>query len=200
MKPLQALFFDLDDTLIDDEGSYRRSIELSCADLAGLYLGLDPVNLARVYDEQSRAYWSQLVHTGLEDLAAIRFAVWQKALARCDCVDRRIVEQACELYAHHRVDTATVFLDAEELLAKLHGSVPMALITNGPGDGQREKLRVTGLDRYFDVIVCSGEHGFGKPHPATSRSRWTSWVWRALRSGTWATGWKRTLPARRRRG
>jgi putative hydrolase of the HAD superfamily len=166
MKPLQALFFDLDDTLIDDDGSYRRSIELSCADLAGLYLGLDPVSLVRVYDEQSRAYWSQLVHTGLENLAAIRFAVWQRALERCGCADNVVVAQACELYARHRVDTATAFPDAEALLAELHHKMPMALITNGPGDGQREKLRVTGLDRYFDVIVCSGEHGVGKPEPA----------------------------------
>jgi putative hydrolase of the HAD superfamily len=106
------------------------------------------------------------VHTGLEDLASIRLAVWQQAMGRCGCDDRPMVDQAFSLYARHRVETATVFPDAEALLMKLHRSVPMALITNGPGDGQREKLRVTGLDRYFDVIVCSGEHGVGKPDPA----------------------------------
>jgi FMN phosphatase YigB (HAD superfamily) len=42
--------------------------------------------------------------------------------------------------------------------------VPLALITNGPSDTQRGKLRVHGLEHWFEVVVISGEVGVAKPN------------------------------------
>ena len=37
------------------------------------------------------------------------------------------------------------------------------LLTNGPPDLQREKIDITGIEKYFTAIVVSGEVGYGKP-------------------------------------
>jgi len=44
-------------------------------------------------------------------------------------------------------------------------NVPLALITNGASDTQRNKLHVLGIADWFDAIVISGEVGVAKPDP-----------------------------------
>ena len=39
------------------------------------------------------------------------------------------------------------------------------MLTNGPDDVQRTKLRASGLEPFFGVTIASGEVGFGKPDP-----------------------------------
>lgn len=49
------------------------------------------------------------------------------------------------------------------LLAELRKSYKIALITNGPSERQRAKLRLLDLEDKFDYIYISGERGFEKP-------------------------------------
>jgi putative hydrolase of the HAD superfamily len=49
-------------------------------------------------------------------------------------------------------------------LEELGRSYALAVITNGPADVQRMKLRVTGLDRFFAAVIISSEIGLAKPH------------------------------------
>ena len=44
--------------------------------------------------------------------------------------------------------------------------LPLALITNGASDTQREKLRVLDIEHSFDAVVISGEVGIAKPDPS----------------------------------
>ena len=59
------------------------------------------------------------------------------------------------------------FEDAAETLEQLQKRYKLGLITNGPSDGQRNKLRASGLGRFFDpdTIVVSGDYGYKKPDP-----------------------------------
>ena len=54
---------------------------------------------------------------------------------------------------------------AEETLEELSSRYILGLLTNGPSDGQRNKLRQSGLSRFFteDRITVSGDYPFGKP-------------------------------------
>jgi YjjG family noncanonical pyrimidine nucleotidase len=59
------------------------------------------------------------------------------------------------------------FIDgATELLSGLHGRVKLGIITNGLREVQRPRLESTGIDKYFDVIVVSGEIDLMKPNHA----------------------------------
>ncbi len=51
----------------------------------------------------------------------------------------------------------------DELLTELRKSYKLALITNGPSDRQRAKLKLLGFEDKFDFIYISGEHGIHKP-------------------------------------
>ena len=42
----------------------------------------------------------------------------------------------------------------------------MHIITNGFSEIQSRKLRICGLDRYFDTLITSDEAGVNKPNPA----------------------------------
>ena len=60
-----------------------------------------------------------------------------------------------------------LFDDVQEILAAAgRARVPLALITNGASDDQREKLRALGIEQCFGGIVISGEVGVAKPDPA----------------------------------
>lgn len=58
---------------------------------------------------------------------------------------------------------AEPFPFVRDLLITLRLRYKVALITNGPSERQRSKLRLLGLDDKFDFIYISGEHGFEKP-------------------------------------
>jgi putative hydrolase of the HAD superfamily len=54
---------------------------------------------------------------------------------------------------------------AGEAVQKAAAHYRLGLLTNGPPDIQRLKLDQTGLARFFDTVVISGEAGVGKPSP-----------------------------------
>ena len=55
---------------------------------------------------------------------------------------------------------------ALDTLKATYGQVMIGLITNGLKEVQRPRLLASGLTKYFDVIVVSGEIGLAKPDPA----------------------------------
>jgi FMN phosphatase YigB (HAD superfamily) len=48
----------------------------------------------------------------------------------------------------------------------MRARLPLAVITNGAADTQREKINVDGLKNQFTAIVISAELGVAKPDPA----------------------------------
>ena len=52
-------------------------------------------------------------------------------------------------------------------LERWRGEVPRALITDGYGPGQRQKIAALGLEDYFEDLIVTGERGEGWPKPGT---------------------------------
>jgi HAD superfamily hydrolase (TIGR01549 family) len=67
---------------------------------------------------------------------------------------------------HYRND---FFRCVEEVLRGLSGRYKVALLSNTMSDQPRELLEDSGLDRYFDLIVCSRDTGVRKPNPEIFR-------------------------------
>ena len=171
----RAVFFDLDETLLDDDRSFQIAVARVCEDIALIYPDVSRTALEAAYRSISDSFWSagdgnvNRASNGSPDGQAIRLELWQQALASCGATDDSSAKQALDLYNHHRRSTYTLFSEVEDILEALHGHVALAVITNGPGDTQREKLRVTHLDHYFDVVAVSGEIGAAKPDPTIFR-------------------------------
>ena len=154
--PVQAIFFDLDDTLVDDAASYRLSIERLCQDFAPTF---DHERLRTAYDMLSSDFWPA------GDLTAFREALWRRALERCG-YDTSLAPAVRESYLRHRVESTQALPGVVEVLDALAGRYRLAVITNGGGDIQPQRLQHLGLDRYFELILASTDVNAGKPDPA----------------------------------
>lgn len=169
MKPAKALFFDLNGTL-SDGSRIREAIERTCDEIAATWPGLSAARLLEANTEVWRTYWSEVEDRwtlGVLDGATVSFEAWRRALLACGCDDDSLAQLARNTLRRHVGETIRLFDDARELFGSLlRTRVPLALITNGASDTQRDALRVLGIEHRFSAVVISGEVGIAKPDPA----------------------------------
>jgi hypothetical protein len=94
------------------------------------------------------------------DGACVRSDVWRRTVAACGCRDEAVLRFAAETHAGLARAAYRLFDDAPALLKSARDAgVKLVLVTNGASDTQREKLRVLELERWFELVVVSGEIG-----------------------------------------
>ena len=192
-----AILFDLDNTLVPEMASYEsafasatestvRRLELEPAALRDAVFGAaaklwlaSPVSAycLRVGIGSPTSLVSDFPGTG-DELAYLR--EWASAYRRESWVSgleqlgvRDSVNVAAELDRAFRENLANhvvPYADALPALERLGSSYVLALATNGPADVQTTKLRASGLERFFPLVVASSEIGFGKPDPRIFRA------------------------------
>ncbi|HTO70877.1 MAG TPA: HAD family hydrolase [Myxococcota bacterium] len=169
MNRPRALLLDLDETLLDGRG-LAESIGQTCAEVAAKHPQLERARLAAANAEAWSRYWPEVEMKwvlGALDGAAVMSDVWRRTLRACDCADESVARFAFETHRPLARAAHRLFGDAHELLAAARrANVPLALITNGASDTQREKLAVLQLEPAFAAIVISGELGVAKPERA----------------------------------
>jgi putative hydrolase of the HAD superfamily len=182
--------FDLDDTLIVEEATARRSL----VDSANAVLGdVDAEALADVVLVRAREAWHQGPHhplctalgfgsweglwstfdgchpsvDGLREWAPdYRQPAWRLALEETGHYSPQRASAMADAYVERQRAGHPLIAGASEALGALGSTTPLALLTNGPSDIQRTKLRGTGLGDEFGAVVISGETGVGKPDPS----------------------------------
>ena len=151
---LEALCFDLDNTLVDRNRAWQAFLAAWLRDrfphAPSTWRDRTLAELEAVDGHgwaPSQAVDAHLVNAlGLDDRDVNRLRLqWRHAVPR--------------LFAPDPDVTAT--------LAALAPHLPMALVSNGSGENQRRKLAASGLDRFFapELIFISGERGSAKPEP-----------------------------------
>ena len=158
---LKVVLFDLDDTLVDQEGASRTAL---LDWLPELGLGLDDA-------EELVTAWGVIA----EDAYAryqrreITFAEQRRVRVReflgADATD----DEADELFSGYltRYERAwTAFDDAVPALRRVHDEgLVAAVLTNGDSVHQANKLERVGLAEHLDVVVASDDLPAGKPDP-----------------------------------
>ncbi|RKN84316.1 HAD family hydrolase [Paenibacillus ginsengarvi] len=191
---IQAVLFDLDDTLLWDERSVKEAFRATCLAAAEAY-PLDPGKLEEAVRGEARdlyesfetfpftkqiginpfeGLWArfsageQESFRKLEKLApGYRSASWTKGLKALGIDDEALGYRLGEMFPQERRARPLVYEETFEVLNELKGNVKLLLLTNGSPDLQREKIAgVPGLADYFDHIVISGSFGQGKPASA----------------------------------
>jgi putative hydrolase of the HAD superfamily len=194
---LQAILFDLDDTLLWDDRSVKEAFEATCR-TASARTGLDPVQLETAVRETARALYESYEtfmftkmiginpfeglwanFTGgdlpmfrkLQELApGYRTAAWTGGLKRLGVDDPELGRELGEQFPKERRARPFVYDSTFRVLQALKPNYKLLLLTNGAPDLQQEKLGgVPDLASYFDHIVISGEFGEGKPSAAIFR-------------------------------
>jgi len=185
--PVQAILFDLDDTLIVDEAISKSAMEqaaalaakLHGAEIARFLADAKRLSQSLWRDNPCLAYckeigvtaeeclWGNFDSPGLDTLRA-----WSLGFRR-SLFDAVLREQGlpdddgalAEEFASARRKLQRLMPDAKETLARLKPSFKIGLLTNGTPDIQRGKLADSGLANFFDAVAVSGECGIGKPNP-----------------------------------
>lgn len=189
---IQAIIFDLDETLIiDDEATYQALAQVGT--YAHEQVGVDAELLARTAYTHARRLWVRgpvFQHSEMLGISASeglwgRFEggdarlqalhdwapsyqreAWRYALEQQHINDEDLAEHLAELFRARRYACQRLFPEAIAVLQTLRRSYKLALLTNGAPDMQQEKIKYFQLAPYFEVIVVSGEVGAGKPQPA----------------------------------
>lgn len=170
--PVAALCFDLDDTLLDTSGN-AEAVRRTCETLARSLPGRE---VAQILAANQAAWASHIPEVeeawtqGRLETSLIVMEIWRRTLRECGCDDEALVQLARQTYQELLADAHRLYDDVLGCFECLAPDVPVALITNGASDFQREKMRLLDIERRFKLIVVSGEHGIAKPDPAVFRT------------------------------
>lgn len=151
-----TVLFDLDHTLLDSKASEAASFEHT---LRSVGVAQPSQHFAK-YDGINKALWAGVERGEVtpDDVKTLRF----HQLAESIGLDVDPLAMA-ETFAAGLGANGELFPGAKEVLDALHGSVQMALVTNGLSAVQRARIDRLDLDRYFEAIVISAEVGQSKP-------------------------------------
>ncbi len=171
MSPMPgAILFDLDDTILEFHALAAPAWKATLESMADQLQGQSPDRVLQAVDRVSREWWSdpERHRQGRLDLAGTRRKNVAEALISlsmaADTSPDGLVSEIVEEFERRRFDGLRLFPGAKETLDHFRAAgVPLALVTNGDGPGQRAKIERFGLAPYFDCILIEGEFGVGKP-------------------------------------
>jgi putative hydrolase of the HAD superfamily len=161
---IQAVLFDMDDTLFD----HHYSSECGLAALHQEHACFQQTTLAQLV-QAHRIHLEELhseVLTGRRTLDSARqerfrrvFAIYNETLAEAQAVavatSYRLVYQA----------NRRLIPGVRALLERLHGQVRIGVVTNNMVAEQEEKIAHLGIGGFIDALIVSEAIGFSKPAP-----------------------------------
>lgn len=193
MTRFDTIIFDLDNTLIDEHPNVRAGYRaaarfahdtygvatrtfVSAAALAARDTWWQPNWLGPITDRFGLSAWDGLseqfpgpgpdLQQLREWLPTYRQAAWQAAYARCGITaDSHVLDETARTFTgeRHR-GRVRLTPGATAALASL-ADRDLAIITNGPADGQESKVYRAGLGRIAKAVITSTAAGAGKPDP-----------------------------------
>ncbi len=166
MRRVCALLLDLDDTLLD--GSFfPQSVVRTCEKVALLRPGLEAERLREANHAvfstrgpESHDAWTLGRLSGAE----LTLETWRRTLQACGNHDESLAQFAAKTHLRFAWDSYQPFSDVAGLIAAVRQArVPVALVTNGAADTQRNKIEAMGIADLFNAFSISGETGVAKP-------------------------------------
>lgn len=153
-----TVLWDIDNTLLDFQAAQRRGI------MEGLKLFGRQASDAQiaVYDRMNQKYWEMLERGEVtkKELELARFRDFFAAIG----TEEIDVERFNDHYKNALAYEPALIDGAQDICAALRKmGVRQYAVTNGDPFIQRNKIELSGLDRYFDEIFISEELGVVKP-------------------------------------
>lgn len=165
-RTIDAVLFDLDDTLHDDTAAYQTAADEVAREIAAEH-GIDALALKAAYIAEAEGFWQRLSVQQLGTrLERARGQLWQAALAKTGINDFDLAQRSAERYNAYRRERFTLFPGALETLRTLKArGKKLGLLTNGFSETHREKIALLKIGEFFDAIFISDEVGMLKPDP-----------------------------------
>jgi putative hydrolase of the HAD superfamily len=165
-RRLDAVLFDLDDTLHDDTSVYQDAAEEVAREIA-VERGIDAVALKAAYVAEAEGFWHRLDPTDLQEtMAGVRRRLWGSALGRLGIADDALALRSADRYHAYRRKRYAPFPETFAVLAaERDRGRKLGLVTNGFSETHREKLELLRLGDLFDAVFIADEVGMVKPDP-----------------------------------
>ena len=162
---LQAICFDFDGTLAEDEEGIRIALSEACRVVQERWPELDTEELTRIYRQFSEVAWSHYDQylRPLTAPEAMLASIWRHTLASKGIHDPQCEQSASETYWHYRLQHCRLYADTEALLQNLAVRFPLYLLTNGAPSMQRAKVAASGIESFFRHVFVGGDFSRGKP-------------------------------------
>ena len=161
-----AVFFDLDDTLVDHSGAARSAARLFYESVATQTFATSAQQFVESWHGAEERHVSRYLQGELTFQEQRRERI--REVLRGSILDSD-ADNIFSVYLEHYENSWRVFPDVIPCLDNLDSEY-MAIITNGDPTQQHEKLVRIGLaDRFAAVIACR-EVGFAKPDPRIFRA------------------------------
>ncbi|MXY43801.1 MAG: HAD family hydrolase [Dehalococcoidia bacterium] len=160
LSDIKAISFDVDGTLWDFEDALARGLEAALREVRLIdpegTEGLTVDHLDQAWMVERDRQWGTIT-----DLVKLRHDAMRRAFADIDTPNKDLANRATDAYLEERNRNSRPFADVVPGLEALHGMYTLGTLTNGSMRPER-----LGLEKYFDFIVMSVEHGgIEKPDP-----------------------------------
>jgi putative hydrolase of the HAD superfamily len=166
MRTPDAIFFDMDGTILDWQTGRGESWLAACEAGCGRLDGITPRALVAAIQEKQDWFWAHPVHrnSGRMDLDLAARTIVTEAVRSLGVDAAAVAAEIAADYRLRRDACIAPYPGALETLAHFRArGLRMALITNGSARSQRRSVERFGLPQYFDCVVIEGEFGCGKP-------------------------------------
>lgn len=165
MKTYQHIFFDLDHTLWD----YDRNVTESLSELYHHYelqnLGIETFEkFFESFHEVNFQLWDWY-NVGKIDKHNLRKERFPRVFHHAGGNAAAIPGEFEEDFMHRTSSKSHVFPYSKEILHYLKAKYKVHVITNGFNESQAKKMKSSGLDIFFDLVVTSETTGHKKPDP-----------------------------------
>ena len=161
---IQAVLFDLDDTLFDHAHCARCALDAVRA-AHHHFSAIDPVELEHSHSRILEALHGD-VSLGRVPLASARVERFRRLFRAAGAeVDDEVAAAAAAGYREAYLQSRRAIAGADALLAAVKTRARVGIVTNNLREEQLGKLRHCGLDGYVDVLMTTEEAGVLKPDP-----------------------------------
>ena len=168
--PIRALFFDLDDTLLETHEGHQQALRVSAERAAQRHAGWTVEQFQEAFTSVYHALEAQMEAGTLRctSQGLLRTRTWEDTLRSCS-LSPEMGEELAHVYLAERRKRYRLYADVPPLLNELAAEYRLVVVTNGLADLQREKIEAVGLGRWFERVAISGELGSWKPDPGIFR-------------------------------
>ncbi len=164
-KKYKHLFFDLDRTLWDFDKSAMETFEDIYKTHHLATKGIPGVEeFYQKYHIHNLRLWD-LYREGMLEKEILRWKRFYLTLLDFHIDDRALAEKLGKDYVEISPRKVNLFPHVMETLKYLAPKYHLHLITNGFQEVQELKIKISGMNRYFEKLITSEEAGVKKPDP-----------------------------------
>lgn len=163
MKRIEAVLFDVDDTLFDRRRAQDLVLDILMRELPALFDGVEIGRVREAFRESDRISSAENdAGTLRESFRARRSKLFLDLIG----AEQRFWEEAAALYVKHYPTVRAPVSGAEAVVEALGRAFKLGVVSNGFPDVQYRKLETIGVREHFRCVVLSEEVGLYKPDAA----------------------------------